>query len=384
MLHYNITIIIPANLNHRQMQHTNIFIRLSNVSYKLLITTALLLFSTTHSQASDRDAFDKETSDRKASGNNTIVVTLKPLYSLAAHLTEGIETPVLLIKQTPSSHHYNMRPSERMALANADVIIWFGSQMEPSLTTTIQQIKNSTSEKTLVISAIKAEHLKLLNKRTKHSQEKRDHNNYHSKDHLNTSNRTDKVITDEPNQQNIDPHIWLSTQNAAAISKHITALLISVDPKNTELYNKNLRQLLNKIKQTKAFIQTTLNTHSVNGQIAQNQPPLNKAPFIAYHDAFQYFENENQLNYIDSISYNEETGPGLKHIRQIKNRIEKNNIQCLVYQQPKPAIVDSLTTQTGIKATALDPLGRNVSNNKNAWFELMRQLAKDFKLCLQK
>ena len=366
------------------MQTINIFIRFSNTRYKLLLAVALLILSSTQCLA-----FDQE-----ASNNKTIVVTLKPLYSLVAHLTEGIETPTLLIKQTPSSHHYNMRPSERMALANADVIIWFGPQMEPSLTKTIQQIKNYTAEKTLVISAMQAERLKLLNKRSKHSQ---DNNSQHNDHHSTNKTSNDDATYDKSKQQNIDPHIWLSTHNAAAISEYITALLISYDSKNTALYNKNLHQLLNKIKQTKAFIQTTLNSHSVHDQTVLNQTALNqtalsqaslnKAPFIAYHDAFQYFENENQLNYIDAISYNEETGPGLKHIRQIKNRIEKNNVQCLVYQQPKPAIVDSLTTQTGIKATALDPLGkntgRNVNNDKNAWFELMRQLAKDFKLCLQ-
>ncbi len=36
-----------------------------------------------------------------------------------------------------------------------------------------------------------------------------------------------------------------------------------------------------------------------------------------------------------------------------------------------------------IKAFALDPLGLNVSNDKNAWFEIMQQLAVGFNLCLK-
>ncbi|MFV2005395.1 MAG: metal ABC transporter solute-binding protein, Zn/Mn family, partial [Gammaproteobacteria bacterium] len=159
-----------------------------------------------------------------------------------------------------------------------------------------------------------------------------------------------------------------------AISKHIAEALITYDPKNTASYNKNLQRLLSRIEQTKSFIETTLDSNSIS----------DRPPFIAYHDAFQYFEDENRLNYIDSISYDEETGPGLKHLRQIKSLIDEKNIQCLVYQAPKPAIVDSLTAQTSIKATALDPLGINVSNDKEAWFELMKQLATDFKQCLKR
>jgi zinc transport system substrate-binding protein len=127
--------------------------------------------------------------------------------------------------------------------------------------------------------------------------------------------------------------------------------------------------VVSKINRAKDFIESTLKNRS--------------SPYIAYHDAFQYFDNEYGLNYIDSITYDEETGASLKHIRQIKARIEKNNIQCIVYQAPKPAIINSLTNQTSIKAVTLDPLGLNVGSEKNAWFELMQQLAINFNHCLQ-
>ena len=277
-----------------------------------------------------------------------IVVTIKPLYSLVAHLTEGITKPVLLMKQKQSPHHYNMRPSERRLLANAKMIIWTGPQMETYLNKIIEQQANSTT----IVSAMQAKNLKLLNKRNLHSHDRDEH----------------LWAVDKEKQNMIDPHIWLSTHNAIAISKHICALLIRYDPENTGQYNKNLDTLLNKIKQLKDFIKTNLKRHNV--------------PFIAYHDAFQYFEDENALNYIDSINFSDETGTSLKHMRQIKKHINKHNIQCLVYQAPKPAIIDTLIAQSSVKAVALDPLGMNVHDNKNAWFELMQQLTLNFNYCL--
>ncbi len=279
----------------------------------------------------------------------TIVVSIKPLYSLVAHLTEGISQPVLLMKQKQSAHHYNMRPSERRLLANASMIIWTGPQMEFWLNKIIKQQANDTA----VVSAMQAKDLKLLNKRNLHS-----HN--HDHDHRPTAN--------SEKQNMIDPHIWLSTHNAAAISKHITASLIRYNPENTEQYHKNLETLLDKIEQTKDFIASNLTAKAT--------------PFIVYHDAFQYFEFEHALNYIDTINFNEDTGVSLKKLRKISRQIDQYNIQCLVYQAPRAAIIDALITQSGVKAVELGPLGMNVSDDKNAWFELMEQLALGFSSCL--
>ena len=140
-----------------------------------------------------------------ADNTGAILVTIKPLYSLVAHLTEGIETPVLLMKQRQSHHHYNMRPSERALLEKARMIIWLGPQMESFLSKIIQQQKNSTA----TVSVMQAKNLKLLGKRKKHSHEK------------NSTSSTDKVGPDT-----IDPHIWLSTHNAIAISNHIAESLV--------------------------------------------------------------------------------------------------------------------------------------------------------------
>ncbi len=252
------------------------------------------------------------------------------------------------MKQMQSAHHYTMRPSERRLLANAKMIIWTGPQMEFYLSKIIEQQADST----IIVSAVQAKKLTLLNTRNSHSHEHNEH----------------AAATNNNQQGMIDPHIWLSTRNAIAISEHIATQLINYNPANAERYRENLRALLNKIEHTHNFIKTQLKMH--------------QAPFIAYHDAFQYFENENGLNYIDAINVSDETGASLKHMQKIKKHIEKYNIHCLVYQAPKPAIINALQSQTSIKAVALDPLGMNIQNNKNAWFELMRQLTLNFSHCL--
>jgi len=311
-------------------------------SANLLFLLASLLIVT----SSVLHASNERSNEIPSNNLNTIVVTLKPIYSLVAHLTDGISTPILFSNNMQSPHHHNILPSERRLIANADMIIWLGPQMETYLSKIIPQ-QNSA----ITISLMQVDSLHLLNKRSKHS---------HIDHHQNS------LIAN-----NIDQHIWLSVNNVKVISRHISKKLIIHDPKNTARYKQNLEKLLDKIEKTDNEIKTLLKNH--------------KQPFIASHDAFQYFEKEYELNFIAALNSGDDTSTSLKHLKKIKSLIKKNKIQCLIYQQPKPDIINTLTRKTDIKTTALDPLGINLSNSNNyhnAWFEIMQKLAINFKQCL--
>lgn len=140
------------------------------------------------------------------------------------------------------------------------------------------------------------------------------------------------------------------------------------DPKNKARYQGNLQRLSDRITQLSTKIDADLHD--------------NRKPFITYHDAYQYFEDEHQLNHIDSISFDEEAGISLKHLHHIKASIEKHDIQCLLYQPPRPDIVDALTEKSQITAFALDPLGLDLDDEKEAWFQIMLTTAETFKQCL--
>jgi len=288
-----------------------------------------------------------------AASRAAIVVTIKPLYSLVAQLTEGIEEPVLLMKTIQSPHHYNMRPSERRLLSDAKMIVWLGPNLESYLEKIIKQ-----QDQAMVVTAIQAEGLVLLEKRGRHNHDHHDddeHGRHEDKDSL-------------PSTDKLDPHIWLSTKNAIAISRQISERLITLDPDNKSNYETNLDRLLKRIDEVASSLATTFK-HT-------------DQPYIAYHDAFQYFEHENGLNYAGSISFDEETSSSLKHLREISDSIEQNDIHCLVYQPPKPAIISTLVNHTSVNAVALDPLGLEAKNPADAWFEIMRTIASDLHQCL--
>jgi zinc transport system substrate-binding protein len=343
----------PFN-NNKTTNHISdsTFLRLLAI---LLILTSSLLYAA--SNTPDNTSSDKLKTPLRTTIKTTlktIVVTLKPIYSLVAHLTDGISTPILLSSNMQSPHHHNIRPSERRLLDHADMIIWLGPQMETYLDKIIQQQNNTVN-----ISLIQAENLSLLNKRSKHS---------HNKEHQRS------VAANKLSTEKIDQHIWLSITNVKAMSRYISESLIAHDSENTKRYKQNLKNLLNKIKQTDSGIRKVLKD--------------SRQPFIAAHDAFQYFEKEYNLNYIAALNSGDDTNTSLKHLAEIKSLIKDRKIQCIVYQQPKPALVDTLTKKTKIKTAALDPLGINITdntnNNHNAWFKTMQNIAHNFHQCLRR
>ena len=288
-----------------------------------------------------------------AASSGAIVVTIKPLYSLVAQLTAGIEEPVLLMKTIQSPHHYNMRPSERRLLSDAKMIVWLGPNLESYLAKIIKQ-----QDQAAVVTAIQAEDLVLLEERG------RDKHDHHGDDeHSSHKQRGGFAGTDK-----LDPHIWLSTRNAVAISRQVAEQLIALDPGNKSRYQANLDRLVQRIEDLASSLATTFEDTD--------------QPYIAYHDAFQYFEHENGLNHVGSISFDEETSSSLKHLREISDSIEQNDVRCLVYQPPEPAIIGTLVDHTSANAVALDPLGLEAQDPAEAWFEIMQTMAADLHQCL--
>ena len=79
-----------------------------------------------------------------------VVVSIKPIHSLASYLMEGVGTPNLIVDGYASPHGFAMKPSHAKMLQEADLIFWVGEGLENFL------------EKPLKSIAKKAEKIELL------------------------------------------------------------------------------------------------------------------------------------------------------------------------------------------------------------------------------
>lgn len=168
---------------------------------------------------------------------------------------------------------------------------------------------------------------------------------------------------------NIDPHIWLNTHNVDTLIDAITEQIIHIDPEHKQQYKANSKKLHQRTSLLRNNLQQSLSIVS--------------KPFLTYHDGYQYFEHEFGLNNAGFIS-SSELQPGARRIGELKKLIREQNIECVFYDAPvEPPVLKPLLTNTKTRALMLDPVGILIPSGKDAWFEIMHLLGRQFIKCQQ-
>jgi len=269
----------------------------------------------------------------------SVAVTVKPVHSLVAGVMQGVSEPLLVMGTSASPHHYTLRPSERRALANASLIFWVGPELESFMPRILGSLDASSKN----VALIEAKGLLRLPARTAH---------HHA-------------VADS----HIDPHIWLSPQNAHTMVDAIADELSRLDAAHARIYADNSKRLHQRIRES-------------DGQIRRQLAGKTSA-FLSYHDAYQYFEKAYGLNNAGFVSSGDEISPSAKYVHELRDKIQKQQLHCLFYEAPnRPALVDTLTRGLAVEALELDAMGARFRPGKDTWFKIINKLAETYNSCL--
>lgn len=289
-----------------------------------------------------------------------VAVSIAPIHSLVSAVMDGVGVPELLIPAGQSPHGYALRPSSVKHIYDADLIIWIGPNYEIALASAIAQASKNGVTKSL-------ESLHEL--RTYPVRvgvvwgSNQDHNDKTSAKHQNRHQEKQPIY--------IDPHFWLSTANAKTMVNLFRAWLISIDSENSETYQGNAERLISRIN--------ILHSH-----LRQQLRSVETIPYIVFHDAYQYFEKEFNLNRVGSITVSPERTPGVKRIQALRKVIMANGVKCLFNEpQFESRLIPTLIENTGVSLGQLDPLATDSQPGTELWFELMTELGKSLTHCLK-
>ncbi len=294
-----------------------------------------------------------------------VVVSIKPLHSLATGVMAGVGAPELLLKGAATPHSYAMKPSDVRSLLRADLVIWVGAGMESFLS---KPIRSLSSRKVLELH--KAQGVTLLKAREGGIWEPEadaghgyGHGNGHG--HNTTGEKKDAHAHGAH-----DMHIWLSPANAKAMTAAIAAALSKTDPDNAARYAANAARLTARIE-----------TH--DAAIAARLAPVKDKPFIVFHDAYQFFEKHYGLAAAGSITVTPDRKPSPRRLYTIRKRILEQKVRC-VFNEPQfpPALVATVIDGTPARTAVLDPLGASLPAGEEVWFGLMSGLADEISGCL--
>ncbi|MDX2478705.1 MAG: zinc ABC transporter substrate-binding protein [Desulfuromusa sp.] len=278
-----------------------------------------------------------------------VVVSIKPLHSLVAGVMQGVGKPFLLVKGGGSPHGYVLRPSEARALERAQLVVWVGHNLESFL------------EKPLATLGHKARQLELSEQLTEYMLLKRHGGTWEKPAHMHSSN--EKHADQDMQQKNIDSHLWLDPVLAKQIVILTSEALVEIDPAHRSEYQANTAELSEKLDR-------------LDQKLKKQLDPVKDIPYIVFHSAYQYFESAYGLNAVGSITIDPDRKPGAKKIKEIRQKINQLNARC-VFSEPQfeSRLIATVIEGTKAKTGILDPLGADLPEGPEAYFQLMNRLA---------
>jgi len=284
----------------------------------------------------------------------SIVVTIKPVHSLAAAILDGIAEPKLLLNGAASPHSYALKPSDARAINEADAVIFVSKNLEVFLTKAIEELP----AKARVIELERAPGLRLLPVREGGLLEARDETADGHEGHFH-------------DRGGFDVHFWLDPLNAVAIARHLASEFSAIDPAHAAQYQANTKKLEAQLTSLDAELKATL-------------AGLADRPFMVFHDVTQYFETRYGLKSVGAITLSPEREPGAKRLTAVRAKIAETKAIC-VFSEPEfpPKLVQMLTAGTMAKQGILDEVGAAIPPGPGQYFALMRADAASLAACLR-
>ncbi|MCW5751571.1 MAG: zinc ABC transporter substrate-binding protein [Alphaproteobacteria bacterium] len=306
-----------------------------------------------------------------------VVASIKPVHSLVAGVMGEIGRPDLLVEGAASPHTYALKPSDAASLGRARLVFWVGPALEGFLVKPLEAQARQAKR----VALMEAPGLVLHGLRDGGVWEGHDHAHDHahppSSTHRHESNSRVRRNTGRHDHSHghapageRDAHVWLDPLNAIAMVKAIAAALGEVDPANAETYRRNELALIARLDELHVELRERLGL-------------VQAAPFIVFHDAYQYFEKRYGLNAVGSITLSPERQPGARRVQEVRRKIADLRPRC-VFSEPQfeSAIVRTVIEGSSLRSGVLDPLGVELPAGPEAYPALMRGVAASLIACL--
>lgn len=333
-----------------------------------------------------------------------VATDITPVHGLVARVMQGLGEPSLVVPAGASPHHHSMRPSEALALSQADVVFWMGEALTPWLEGAVDELAKDAH----VIELLELEGGLALPFREgvgfeahdhgdhddhgdhedhedhdhgdHDDHEGHDHDDHEGHDHADHA-EAGHAHEDEHEEghdedhaghdhegheghshEGLDPHAWLAPENAMLWLDVIAAELSEHDAENAATYAANAAAGKLEIQDAKTEILASLGSARDGG-------------FVVFHDAYQYFEHSFGLQAAGAISLGDASDPSPARIAEIQQVVKENQVTC-VFSEPQfnPELVATVLEGTGAQTIVIDPLGTGLELGSGFYLSLLNEL----------
>ena len=371
-----------------------------------------------------------------AQADVNVVASVKPIHSLVSAVMEGVGEPQLIIEGAGSPHTYALKPSQAKDLQNADVVFWFGHELEAFLEKPLEAIAGDAKSVELLDAhdLVKLEfreggafddhdhddhdehghddhghddhghddhghdehagekkhddHDHDEHKHDEHADEKKhddhDHDEHKHDEHADEKKHDDHGHDDHDHDEHKETAGGHDGHDHGEFDAHVW-----LDPVNAKALVHEIEETLieadpdNAAKYEANAEALMSKLDGLVAEISAELEPVKDKGYVVFHDAYQYFETRFGLTAVGSVTVSPEVLPGAERISELQAKIKELNAVC-VFSEPQfeSKLVTTLTDGTSAKSGVIDPLGATIEDGPELYFTLIRNMATSFKTCL--
>lgn len=292
-----------------------------------------------------------------------IVTSIKPITLMVRAIAPESALVTTLIPAGASPHTYQLRPSDRQALADADLVFWVGPDMELFLNRILSNPELAPKSHQLMSEMVMAD-----------SEQHAHHDDHDHDDH--DHDHDSHMGEDGHHHNGVDPHIWLDPEAALGMTQIIEQAMTQVADdtpgSDADGIAQRLQQFEAQLKEKEAKIRK---------QLTQ----LDAVDIFTYHDAFRRFAEHYDMTIAGALTITPEKTPGAKHMQDIQNKLRAAHHPCLMTEpQFNRDWWQSLSEGVDLTIVTWDPLASNIADSRNGYIEFQQSLADAALKCLPK
>ncbi|PSF05409.1 ABC transporter substrate-binding protein [Marinobacter fuscus] len=285
-----------------------------------------------------------------------IVTSIKPVELLVKAVAGDAVDVTSLVPPGASPHNYTMKPSQRRALAEADLVFWVGPAMETFLNRLLsgQEFADKTVAFTEAAPDEKGEH-----NAHGHEESGQEHEPEHPHEHGHHDHGDGE-----------DPHIWVDPLLALDMARTIKSALGGLGSLDERLLENNLARFEQKLMATEISIRA-----SFQG--------LEGVSLFAYHDAYTRFAEHYGLSLHGVLTLNPELSPGARHVAEVQQKLRTASQPCLLTEpQFNRQWWHSITEGLNVRFSTWDPLATDIPSTPDGYIQFQQAIATATLNCL--
>jgi ABC-type Zn uptake system ZnuABC Zn-binding protein ZnuA len=243
-----------------------------------------------------------------------VVVTIPVLKDLAEQVGGRHVRVTSLLKGYENEHTYSPKPSDLIAVRNAQLLLEVGLGLE----VWVANLVRSAGRPSLAI-VTTSKGIGLI-----------------SDDHEETASHDGHAGG--------NPHVWMDPENAITMMRHVTEALIAADPSHAEEFRRNQAAYLKRLDQLRS-------------ELTERLRHLADRRFIAHHPAWPYFARRFGFVIVGTIQAQSASEPSAIQLQKLISTMKKQGVKAVVSEiQLSQRLPELLARETGARVVVLTTL----------------------------